>query len=331
MKSFSYLSAPDVETAVRAISIEPNAKFLGGGTNLVDLMREDIEQPDVIVDITRLPLTGIEESPGGGMRIGALVRNSKLAAHPLIRTRYPVLSQAIVNGASAQLRNMATVGGNLLQRTRCLYFYDGASACNKREPGSGCDAIGGFNRNHGILGVSENCIATHPSDMCVALAALDAELEVESIRGIRRIPLAEFHQLPGGTPHVETALAPDELVTAVELPALAVAANSRYRKVRDRASYAFALVSVAAAMETRHGTVAAVRLALGGVSAKPWRAYEAERVLLGAPATEETFRQAAAAELAPAAGRPQNTFKIELAQRTIVATLRRLLTDGSAA
>jgi xanthine dehydrogenase YagS FAD-binding subunit len=331
MRSFTYLSAPDVETAVRAIATEPNAKFLGGGTNLVDLMREDIERPDVVVDITRLPLTGITELPGGGLRIGALVSNSGLAAHPLVRTRYPVLAQAILNGASAQLRNMATVGGNLLQRTRCLYFYDGAAACNKREPGSGCAAIGGFARNAGILGVSDHCIATHPSDMCVALAALDATVEVESTRGVRRIPLTEFHRLPGSTPQVETALAADELITAVELPALPVAAHSRYRKVRDRASYAFALVSVAAAMETEGGVVTAVRLALGGVSAKPWRAHEAERILLGAPATEESFRRAAAAELAPAVGQPDNTFKIDLARRTIVATLHQLLTDGSAA
>ena len=330
MKSFSYLSAPDVATAVREIT-QPGAKFLGGGTNLVDLMREDIEQPDVLIDITRLPLTEIEDQPGGGLRIGALVRNSKLAAHPVVRTRYPLLSQAILNGASAQLRNMATVGGNLLQRTRCLYFYDGTSACNKREPGSGCAAIGGFTRNHAVLGTSEACIATHPSDMAVALAALDATVEVESARGVRRIPLTDFHLLPGSTPHVETALATDELVTAVELPALPVAANSRYRKVRDRASYAFALVSVAAAMETRDGTVTDVRLALGGVAAKPWRAREAERLLLGAPATEESFRRAAEAELAPAVAQPENAFKIELARRTIVATLRQLLTDGSAA
>jgi xanthine dehydrogenase YagS FAD-binding subunit len=330
MRSFAYVSATDVRTAVEAIATEPNAKFLGGGTNLVDLMRENIEQPDTVVDITRLPLTGIDLQPDGGVRIGALVRNSHLAAHPVIRSRYPVLSQAILHGASAQLRNMATVGGNLLQRTRCLYFYDSAAACNKRVPGSGCDAIGGFNRNHGILGVSDSCIATHPSDMCVALAALDATIEVESTRGVRRIPMAEFHQLPGETPHLETALAADELVTAVELPALPVAANSRYRKVRDRASYAFALVSVAAALEVTDGTVTQVRLALGGVAAKPWRATEAERVLVGEPATEESFRVAAAAELAPATGRPENEFKIGLAQRTIVATLRHLLSEGSA-
>jgi xanthine dehydrogenase YagS FAD-binding subunit len=234
-------------------------------------------------------------------------------------------------GASGQLRNMATVGGNLLQRTRCPYFYDGTFACNKREPGSGCAAIGGFNRTHAILGASEHCIATHPSDMCVALAALDATVEVESVRGTRRIPLLGFHRLPGDTPHTETALEPDELITAVEVPADPVAAHSRYRKVRDRASYAFALVSVAAALTVRDGTVGAVRLALGGVAATPWRAVEAERVLTGAPATEEAFRRAADAELAQAVGQSANGFKIELARRTITATLRRLATEGSAA
>ncbi|MET1075821.1 MAG: xanthine dehydrogenase family protein subunit M, partial [Umezawaea sp.] len=315
MRTFAYLSADDVATAVRAISTEPGAKFLGGGTNLVDLMREGVEQPDTVIDITRLPLAGVEELPDGGLRIGALVRNSDLAGNRLVRERYPVLAQALLTGASAQLRNMATVGGNMLQRTRCAYFYDGTAACNKREPGAGCDAIGGFTRNHAILGTSEDCIATHPSDMCVALAALDAVVEVESVRGTRRIPLVDFHLLPGATPQVETALEPDELITAVELPPSPLAATSRYRKVRDRASYAFALVSVAAALEVADGTVTGVRLALGGVAAKPWRAYEAERVLLGAPATEETFRLAAEAELAPAVGLPGNEFKIELAKR----------------
>jgi len=331
MRSFSYVSAPDVATAVRAIAAEPNAKFLGGGTNLVDLMREGIERPDTLVDISRLPLDEVEELPAGGVRIGAMVKNSQLAADPLIRHRYPVLSQAILNGASAQLRNMATVGGNLVQRTRCPYFYDSAAACNKREPGAGCDAVGGFHRGHGILGVSKACVATHPSDMCVALSILDAVVEVESVRGTRRIPLPEFHQLPGSTPHIETTLAADELITAVELPAAPVAVNSRYRKVRDRSSYAFALVSVAAALEVTDGEVTEVRLALGGVSAKPWRAHAAERVLLGAPATVDSFRLAAETELEPATGLPGNAFKITLAQRTIVATLTALLTDGSLA
>jgi xanthine dehydrogenase YagS FAD-binding subunit len=329
VKDFAYLTAPDVATAVR--EIRPGAKFLGGGTNLVDLMREGVEAPDTLIDITRLPLTGIEEQDGGSVRIGALVRNSDLAAHPVIRARYPMLAQAVLTGASGQLRNMATVGGNLLQRTRCLYLYDGTFPCNKREPGSGCAAVGGFNRMHAILGASDSCIATHPSDMCVALAALDAVVEVESVRGVRRIPLLDFHQLPGDTPQVETALEPDELITAVELPAVPVAAGSRYRKVRDRASYAFALVSVAAALSIQDGRVAEVRLALGGVAAKPWRATEAERALTGAPATEAEFRRAADAELARADPQSANGFKIELAKRTITAMLRRLATEGSPA
>jgi xanthine dehydrogenase YagS FAD-binding subunit len=331
MRPFAYVSAPDVETAVRTIAAEPGAKFLGGGTNLVDLMRADVERPATVVDISALPLTGVDELGDGTLRIGALVRNSHLAAHPLVRSRYPVLAQAILSGASGQLRNMATVGGNLLQRTRCFYFYDGAAACNKRVPGSGCDAAGGFHRGTAVLGTSESCIAAHPSDMAVALAALDAVVEVESVRGTRRLPLDQLYRLPGDTPHVETDLAADELITAVELPAAPVAATSRYRKVRDRASYAFALVSVAAALDVRDGEITDVRLALGGVAPKPWRAHEAERALLGAPPTDESFRMAAAAELAPAVGRPENEFKIELAQRTIVATLRQLLTDGSAA
>jgi xanthine dehydrogenase YagS FAD-binding subunit len=331
MRPFAYVKPADVGEAVRAVATEPGAKFLGGGTNLVDLMREGIELPDTVVDLGDLPLAGVDELPGGGLRIGALVRNSVLAADSRVRTRYPLLSQAILAGASAQLRNMATVGGNLLQRTRCPYFYDHASACNKREPGSGCDALGGFNRSHAVLGVSESCIATHPSDMCVALAALDAVVEVESVRGTRRIPLADFHRLPGDTPEVETTLAADELVTAVELPPEPAAANSRYRKVRDRASYAFALVSVAAALEVRDGVVTRARLALGGVAAKPWRATEAERILTGGPATEESFDRAAQAELAPAAVRPGNAFKVRLARATIVATLRELNTGGGTA
>ena len=332
MKGFAYLRPTDVDAAMQAIISEPQAKFLGGGTNLVDLMREGIEQPGTVIDITRLPLDAIDELADGGVRIGSMVRNSSLAEHPLIRTRYPMLSQAILHGASGQLRNMATVGGNLMQRTRCLYFYDEASTCNKRDPGTGCAAVDGFSRGNAVLGTSVHCVATHPSDMAVALAALDATVEVQSTRGTRRIALTDFHKLPGTTPHIETELAADELITAVELAVLPVAANSRYRKVRDRASYAFALVSVAAAMDVADdGRITAVRLALGGVGTKPWRAFEAERVLLGAAANEETFRRAAQAELAPATGLPGNTFKIDLAQRIIVAVLRRLLTDGSAA
>ena len=240
MKTFAYVRAADVDTALQSITSEPRAKFLAGGTNLVDLMREGIERPETVIDISRLPLDEIEELADGRLRIGALMRNSRLAAHPLIRTRYPMLSQAILDGASGQLRNMATVGGNLLQRTRCLYFYDEASACNKREPGAGCAALEGFNRGNAVLGTSDHCVATHPSDMAVALAALDATVEVKSTRGTRNIALTDFHRLPGATPHLETELDADELITAVELPVLAVAANSRYRKVRDRASFAFA-------------------------------------------------------------------------------------------
>ncbi|TDD38788.1 xanthine dehydrogenase family protein subunit M [Nonomuraea terrae] len=330
MRPFAYVRPADVEAAVHAVATEPGAKFLGGGTNLVDLMREGIERPDTVVDVTGLPLDTVDDLPDGGLRIGALVRNSALAADPRVRAHYPMVPQALLAGASPQLRNMATVGGNLLQRTRCPYFYDTASACNKREPGAGCDALGGFNRGHAILGVSESCIAAHPSDMCVALAALDAVVEARSVRGTRRIPIEEFHRLPGDTPQVETALASDELVTAVELPAVPVAARSRYRKVRDRASYAFALVSVAAALEVRDGAVTGVRLALGGVAAKPWRARAAEEALLGGPAGEEAFRRAAEAELASANVRPGNAFKSRLAEATIVATLRELSTEGDA-
>ncbi|GAA0434686.1 carbon-monoxide dehydrogenase medium subunit [Acrocarpospora corrugata] len=330
MKDFAYVSAPDVATAVRAIT-EPGAKFLGGGTNLVDLMRQNVERPDTVVDITRLPLDRVEELPDGRIRIGAMMRNSALAAHRLIRTRYPMLAQALLAGASGQLRNMATVGGNVLQRTRCPYFVDLAARCNKREPGSGCDAIGGFNRNAAIFGASESCVATHPSDMCVALAALDATIELESVRGVRRLPLVGFHALPGDAPQHETAIAADELITAIELPDLPVAARSRYRKVRDRASYAFALVSVAAALEVRDGVVTEARLALGGVASRPWRAHAAERALMGAPATEESFRRAADAELAGAVAQSQNAFKIELARRAVTATLRQLHLPGGAA
>ncbi|GAA5039089.1 FAD binding domain-containing protein [Actinopolymorpha pittospori] len=326
MRPFAYVKPVDAQAAVLAAS-EPGAKFLGGGTNLVDLMREGIERPDTVVDVTGLPFDTVEELPGGGLRIGALVRNSALAADRRVRTRYPMLSQALLSGASGQLRNMATVGGNLLQRTRCPYFYDAASACNKREPGSGCDALDGFNRSCAILGVSQSCIATHPSDMCVALAALDAVVEVRGTDGIRRVPLADLHRLPGDTPEIETELAPGDLITAVEVPP--VEADSRYRKVRDRASYAFALVSVAAALRVSDGTVTEVRLALGGVAPKPWRAREAERLLVGGPADEAAFRRAAEADLASANVRQGNAFKVDLASSTIVATLRELGKEGA--
>ncbi|HVQ18342.1 MAG TPA: xanthine dehydrogenase family protein subunit M [Actinomycetes bacterium] len=324
MKPLTYVRPTDVNEAVEAIATTQNARLLAGGTNLVDLMRADIEHPDTVIDVTALPLADVTELPEGGLRVGALVRNSHLAAHPLVRTRYPVLTQALLMGASGQLRNMATVGGNLLQRTRCHYFYDTAAACNKRDPGAGCAALTGFARNHAILGTSQHCLATHPSDMCVALAALDATVEVESTRGRRRVPMSEFHVVPDATPQVETTLAHDELITAVELPPLAVARNSRYRKVRDRASYAFALVSVAAALRVEDDRVTEVRLALGGVGTRPWRATKAEESLRNAPATEESFTTAADAELAEARTQPDNEFKVELARRTITATLRAL-------
>jgi xanthine dehydrogenase YagS FAD-binding subunit len=328
MKNFAYSRAETVKGAVGLFSQHPNSKFLGGGTNLADLMRENIEQPDALIDVTRLSSEGITELSDGGLRIAATVRNSAVANHHLVRQRYPLLSQAILFGASGQIRNMATTGGNLMQRTRCQYFYDEAARCNKRTPGAGCDAIGGFNRMHAILGASDSCIATHPSDMCVALAALDATVHVEGTGGERIIPINSFHHLPGDTPHVETSLREDELITAIQLPPLAFARHSRYWKVRDRASYAFALVSVAAALETEDGAIRNVRLALGGVAHKPWRAYKAESAMSGAKAGRETFQRAAEAELSHARGYGYNTFKIELAKRMIVSALSELADMG---
>jgi xanthine dehydrogenase YagS FAD-binding subunit len=322
MTPFTYARAGDAVDAIRLGSAK-QAKYLGGGTNLVDLMRETIERPSALVDVTGLS-SAIEEREDGGLLIGAAARNTAVAEHGAVRTRYPMLARAIVAGASAQIRNMATVGGNILQRTRCAYFYDDGSRCNKREPGQGCDAIDGFNRTHAILGASSSCIATHPSDMCVALAALDAVVYLKSPSGDRRLPLTELHLLPGNRPEVETMLEPGELITAVELPALAFATRSTYRKVRDRASYAFALVSVAAALELKGDTVTDVRLALGGVAHKPWRAWRAEAALRGQPATDQVFRTAAEAELADARPLRDNAFKIELARRTITAVLGQL-------
>ena len=331
MKPVSYAVPSSLDEALAAIVDLPGAKFLGGGTNLVDLMREGIETPDALVDVTRLPMGEVTELADGGLRIGAGVRNTDLAAHPLVRERYPVVAQAVVMGASGQIRNMATVGGNLLQRTRCLYFYDQAAACNKRERGTGCDAAGGHNRMGAILGASAHCVAVHPSDLAVALVLLDAKVEVASRTGSRTIPIGEFHRLPGETPDVETTLAADELVTAVTIPAQPLAVRSRYRKVRDRASYAFALVSVAAALETSDETVSEVRVALGGVAHRPWRATILEEALTGRPATDEEFESAARAELAQAQAGPDTEFKVGLAVRTITATLRRLRDEGGAA
>ena len=325
MKLFTYKQASNVDDAVETISSVNNAKFIGGGTNLVDLMRENIEQPNAIIDVTHLPLTEIEELEDGSIKIGALVRNSHLAANTLIREKFPVLSQAILNGASAQLRNMATTGGNILQRTRCYYFYDEAAHCNKRNPGSGCDAIGGYNRIHAILGTSDSCIATHPSDMCVAMAMLDAKIIVKGKDGEREIAFTDFHKLPGDTPNIETVLQQGELITSVIIPKQDFAKNSKYRKVRDRASYAFALVSVAAALEVENGLIKNIRLALGGVAHKPWRAFKAESSLINKEATEENFMQAAEVELKDAKGFGYNNFKIELAKRTITNVLKELV------
>jgi len=328
MNAFEYSRATDVSQALELAAHATHAKYLGGGTNLVDLMRETIERPEVLIDVTGLSQDIIEQADGSVL-IGAATKNTALAAAPLIREKYPMLSRALLAGASGQIRNMATVAGNILQRTRCVYFYDDASRCNKRDPGKGCDALEGFNRYHAVLGASPACVATHPSDMCVALAALDAKVHVTGVNGSRVIELTEFHTLPGDTPQIETVIEPAELITAIELPKLAFANRSTYRKVRDRSSYAFALVSVAAALDLADdGTIRDVRLALGGVAHKPWRAWKAEAALKGAVATEETFRAAAAEELKDAKGLAGNAFKIELAQRTIVACLQEL-TEGA--
>ncbi|MEY2487849.1 MAG: xanthine dehydrogenase YagS FAD-binding subunit [Verrucomicrobiota bacterium] len=324
MNPFTFSRATDQDQAVANITRKPQTKFLGGGTNLIDLMKMGVETPSQLIDINRLPLAQIEELPAGkGMRIGALTRNSDVAAHELIKSRYPVLSDALLSGASPQLRNMATVGGNLLQRTRCYYFYDPAfPQCNKRKPGSGCGALEGFNRIHAILGQSDQCIATHPSDMCVAMAALEAIVRVRGPKGEREIKFEDFHRLPDNTPDRDTNLAPEELIVAVDLPALPFAMRSLYLKVRDRASYAFALVSVAAALDLdANKKIRAARVAMGGVAHKPWRARKAENELVGKNADEKAFRAAAETELAPAKGYKHNSFKIELAKRSIVRAL----------
>ncbi|QUT05099.1 xanthine dehydrogenase family protein subunit M [Sphingobium phenoxybenzoativorans] len=320
MMPFSYERASNVADALR-LGAEGSAAYLGGGTNLIDLMRETVAAPDMLIDVTGLS-DAIEQTRTGGLRIGAAVRNTALAENIAVRNRYPVLSRAILAGASAQIRNMATVGGNLLQRTRCAYFYDkDGSRCNKRDPGSGCDARDGFNRVHAILGASTECVATHPSDMCVALAALDATVHLQGHSGSRVLPFIDFHRLPGDHPERDSVLDSGELITAIELPALPIGARSTYRKVRDRASYAFALVSVAAALEVEGDRIKDVRIAFGGVAHKPWRALKAEAALRNAPVTERNFRDAAAAEYADAKPLRDNGFKIELASRTLVAVL----------
>jgi xanthine dehydrogenase YagS FAD-binding subunit len=321
MINFHYARATDVADAIRQIAADPAAKFIAGGTNLIDLMKEDVERPTRLIDISRLPLKSIEETRQGGLRIGALVPNSDLAYDRLVERRYPMLSSAILAGASQQLRNMASTGGNLLQRTRCCYFYDTATPCNKREPGSGCSAVGGLNRMHAILGASDACIATHPSDMCVALAALDAKVHVVGPAGERTIGFTEFHRLPEDAPHRDSNLAPDEIVTAIELPAKGFAANYTYLKIRDRLSYAFALVSVAVGLELEGATIKEARIALGGVAHKPWRDPPAEASLRGKPADATTFAQAANSYLSGAKGYAHNAFKINLARRAIVRAM----------
>ncbi len=318
MRPFAYEQADDPAAAVAALAAAPDGKFLGGGTNLVDLMRLGVEQPAALVDVARLD-AAVEPAEGGGLRVGASVRNSDLAAHPEVRSRYPMLSEALLAGASGQLRNLATTGGNLLQRTRCLYFQDVTKPCNKRDPGSGCPAREGEHRNLAVLGWSEECVATHPSDLAVALVALDAVVHTSS----RSLPLAELHRLPGDEPQRDTVLEHGELIVAVELPAPPLG-RSRYRKVRERASFSFAVVSIAAALAVEDGAVTDARIALGGVAHKPWRATAAEELLQGAPATEESFARAAEAELASARPLRDNAYKLPLARNLIVRTLAEL-------
>ena len=321
MNRFSLERADTVASAVSTVTRTKGATFIAGGTNLLDLIKENVARPEHLVDISRLPLGTVEDTGEGGLRIGALVTNADVAYHPQVEQRYPLLARAILAGASPQLRNMASTGGNLLQRTRCYYFYDTATACNKREPGSGCGAREGYNRIHAILGTSEQCIATHPSDMCVALAALGATIHVKGAQGERALPMADFHRLPGDTPERDTNLEPGELITAVTLPAEDFSQHCAYLKLRDRQSYAFALVSVAAALQLDGGTIRQARVALGGVAHKPWRDTQAEALLVGQAATEENFQPVADALLRDARGFGHNTFKIELARRAIVRAL----------
>ncbi|MEU4702540.1 FAD binding domain-containing protein [Nonomuraea dietziae] len=324
MKPFDYQRAADARSAVAALSRQSEAMYLGGGTNLVDLMRLGVATPAVLVDVTRATSEAIEESSGGGLLIGAAARNSDLGAHPVVRRRYPMLAQAVLAGASGQIRNMATVGGNLLQRTRCSYFQDIAKPCNKHRPGSGCPAREGDHRNLAIIGHSSSCVATHPSDMAVALAALGASVHVEGVEGARTVPMPGLHRLPGDEPERDTVLEPGDLITAVELPALPYASRSRYRKVRDRASFAFAVVSVAVALDEADGVVRDCRIALGGVAHVPWRATLAESALRGAPATAEEFTRAADLELAGARPLPDNAFKVPLVRNVLVRVLSEL-------
>ncbi|MEU1041862.1 xanthine dehydrogenase family protein subunit M [Streptomyces sp. NPDC005551] len=329
MKEFRYERAVDVPGALALLDADPDARFLGGGTNLVDLMKTGVERPGRLVDIRELPLDAIESTEDGGLHIGATVTNSDLAAHSAVRSRYPALSQAVLAGASGQLRNMATVGGNLLQRTRCGYFADVTKPCNKRVPGSGCPAIKGEHHNHAVLGASDHCVATHPSDLGVALTALDALVSYETADGKGRLPLNDLYLPVGDTPHLETALPPGALITGVTLPPAAVSANSRYRKVRERASYAFAIGSVAAALDVRDGVVQEVRLAFGAVASRPWRARTAEQALTGGPAEAAAFAAAADAELAAARPLSHNGYKVTLMRNLTVAVLSELAEEAS--
>ncbi|TXS21854.1 FAD binding domain-containing protein [Streptomyces sp. gb1(2016)] len=329
MREFGYERAVDVSGALALLDADPDARFLGGGTNLVDLMKTGVERPGRLVDVRELPLDRIEPTGDGGLRIGATVTNSDLAAHPEVRRRYPALTQAVLAGASGQLRNMATVGGNLLQRTRCGYFADVSGPCNKRVPGSGCPAIEGEHHNHAVLGASGHCVATHPSDMGVALTAFGAVVEYETADGEGVLPLGEFYLPVGDTPHLETALPAGALITGVTLPAAPVAANSRYRKVRERASYAFAIGSIAAALDVRDGVVHEVRLAFGAVASRPWRARVAERALTGGPADAGAFAAAADAELAAARPLPHNGYKVTLMRNLVVAVLSELAEEAT--
>jgi xanthine dehydrogenase YagS FAD-binding subunit len=320
MEPFRYIRVQDNQAAIRAAGIN-DAKFIAGGTNMLDLMKLNIETPKQVVDINKLSLYKIEELQNGGIRIGALVKNSDLAYHPAIMKEYPVLSEAILSGASPQLRNMATTGGNLMQRTRCPYFYSTDFACNKRVPGSGCAAISGYNRMNAVLGISDKCIAAHPSDMCVAMAALNAIIHVEGPKGGRTIPFSDFHLLPGQTPQIEHNLKRDELITYVELPPLSFAARSHYLKVRDRASYEFALTSAAVAVDIEGGIIKGARIALGGVGTKPWRSLEAENAIIGLDANRDTYNKAAEAAMMGAIPNKDNAYKLEMAKRTLVRAL----------
>ncbi|WP_399095345.1 FAD binding domain-containing protein [Streptomyces sp. BBFR2] len=328
MREFAYERAADVAGAVALLASGPEVRALGGGTNLVDLMKAGVERPRLLVDVRELPLDRIEEGDGGGLRIGATVTNSELAAHPEVRRRYPALAQAVLAGASGQLRNMATVGGNLLQRTRCGYFTDTTKACNRRSPGSGCPAVAGEHRNGAILGASEHCVAVHPSDMGVALAAFDAVVEYETADGPGALPLDALYPAVGDAPHRETALPDGALITGLTLPPAPVAAHSRYRKVRERASYAFAIGSLAAALDVRDGVVRDVRLAFGAVASRPWRARRAEEALLGEVAGAEAFAAAADAELAAARALPDNGYKLTLMRNLVVAVLGELTEEA---